>query len=61
MYKFASSGEIGEPCGMPRRWPLASVVRVFLPRSSVFFDGADQPHLDQMLHAPINDPAGYRL
>src|SRR5580698_1548891 len=35
MYRFASSGEIGEPCGMPRRLSRASVVRVFLPRSSV--------------------------
>src|SRR5215813_6401339 len=32
---FASSGERGEPCGMPRRWSRASVVRVFRPRSSV--------------------------
>src|SRR4029077_17809085 len=35
MYRLASSGEIGEPCGMPRRLSRASVVRVFLPRSSV--------------------------
>src|SRR5580704_13295760 len=35
MYRFASSGEIGEPCGMLRRLSRASVVRVFLPRSSV--------------------------
>jgi len=39
----------------------ASVVRVFRPRSSVFFDGAVQPHLDQMQHAPINDTARHRL
>src|SRR6516164_3663190 len=26
-----------------------------------FFDGAVQPHLDQMQHAPINDPARHRL
>jgi hypothetical protein len=25
------------------------------------FHGAFQPHLDQMQHAPINDPARYRL
>src|SRR5215211_1524289 len=35
MYRFASNGEMGEPCGMPRRLSRASVVRVFLPRSSV--------------------------
>jgi hypothetical protein len=38
---------------MPRRLSRASVVRVF--------HGAVQPHLDQMQHAPINDPARYRL
>ena len=26
-----------------------------------FFYGAFQPHLDQMQHAPINNPARYRL
>src|SRR5262245_47962503 len=26
-----------------------------------FFDGAVQPHLDQMQHAPINDTARHRL
>ena len=30
---------MGEPCGMPRRLSLASVVRVFLPRSSVSSTG----------------------
>ena len=30
MYRFASSGEMGEPCGMPHRLSRASVVRVFL-------------------------------
>ena len=36
--------------------------RTFLPPSLVdFFYGAVQPHLDQMQHAPINDPARYRL
>src|SRR5262249_20823120 len=39
MYRFASSGEIGEPCGMPRRLSRAAVVRVFLPRSSVSSPG----------------------
>src|SRR5947208_8024431 len=32
---FCVRGVVGEPCGMPRRLSLASVVRVFLPRSSV--------------------------
>ena len=46
---------------MPRRLSRASVVRC-LPSSIVgFFHGAFQPHLDQMQHAPINDPARYRL
>jgi len=35
MYRFASSGEMGEPCGIPRPLSLASVVRVFRSRSSV--------------------------
>jgi hypothetical protein len=26
-----------------------------------FFHGAFQPHLDQMQHAPINNPARYRF
>src|SRR5437667_7911323 len=39
MYIFASNGEMGEPCGMPRRLFRASVVRVFLPRSSVSSTG----------------------
>jgi hypothetical protein len=33
-----------------------------LPSSFVgFFDAAVQPHLDQMQHAPINDPTRHRL
>src|SRR4051812_29573435 len=39
MYMFASNGEMGEPCGMPHRLSRASVVRVFLPRSSVSSTG----------------------
>src|SRR5271166_5490701 len=39
MYRFASNGEMGEPCGMPRRLSRASVVRVFLPRLSVSSTG----------------------
>jgi len=36
--------------------------RTFLPPSLAgFFYGAVQPHLDQMQHAPINDPARHRL
>src|SRR5271169_171492 len=36
---FASRGERGEPCGMPRRLSRASVVRVFRPCSSVSSTG----------------------
>src|SRR4029077_8575457 len=36
---FASSGERGEPCGMPRRLSRASVVRVLRPRLSVSSTG----------------------
>ena len=51
---------MGEPCGMPRR--SSRLGRACLPSSIVgFFHGAVQPHLDQMQHAPINDPARYRL
>jgi len=33
-----------------------------LPSSIIgFFHGAFRPHLDQMQHAPINNPARYRL
>src|SRR5436189_6015835 len=39
MYIFASNGEMGEPCGMPRRLSRAAVVLVFLPRSSVSSTG----------------------
>src|SRR5260370_34129934 len=39
MYIFASKGEMGEPCRLPRRLSRASVVRVFLPRSSVSSTG----------------------
>ena len=36
--------------------------RTCLPSSIVgFFHGAFQPHLDQMQHAPINDPTRHRL
>ena len=36
--------------------------RTRLPSSFVgFFDGAVQPHLDQMQHAPIDNPARHRL
>ena len=43
--------------------PLVSGLgRACLPTAIVgFFHGAVQPHLDQMQHAPINDPASYRL
>src|SRR5262249_38944486 len=39
MYRFASSGERGEPCGMPRRLSRACVVRVVRPRWSVSSTG----------------------
>src|SRR5580704_1642605 len=39
MYRFASSGERGEPCRMPRRLSRASVVRVLRPRLSVSSTG----------------------
>src|SRR5215217_7361800 len=45
MYRFASNGEMGEPCGIPRRLSWASVVRVFLPRSSVSSTGQSS-HVD---------------
>jgi hypothetical protein len=36
--------------------------RACLPSSIIgFFYGAFQPHLDQMQHAPINNPARYRF
>src|ERR1700730_17021399 len=54
---FASSGERGEPCGMPRRLSRASVVRVLRPRLSVSSTGQSSHNLDQMQHAPINDTA----
>src|SRR5215471_8825066 len=53
-----------------RRWrplrnaaPMVSRLRrPRLPSPFVgFFDGAVQPHLDQMQHAPINDPTRHRL
>src|SRR5450631_4266129 len=40
MYRFDSSGEIGEPCGMPRCWSRLRVVRCLRPRSSVSSTGA---------------------
>src|SRR6266478_3243692 len=41
---------------------VARLGRACLPASVVgFFDGAVQPHLDQMQHAPINDTARHRL
>ena len=38
-YVAAGNGEIGAPCGMPRRLSRASVVRFFRPRSSVSSTG----------------------
>ena len=45
---------------MPRRVSRASVVRVFLFPVTGFFYGAFQPHLDEMQHTPVNDPARHR-
>jgi len=43
---------------MPRRF----FGRACLPSSIIgFFHGALQPHLDEVQHAPINDPACDRL
>jgi hypothetical protein len=40
----------------------AHILVGYLPSSIIgFFHGAFQPHLDQMQHAPINDPARHRL
>src|SRR5205807_5708345 len=42
--------------------PVPGFGRALLPSSIVgFFNGAVPPHLDQMQHAPINDPARHRL
>jgi hypothetical protein len=52
---------MGEPCGMPRRF-LSRLGRACPAPSIVgFFNGAVQPDLDQMQHAPIDDPARHRL
>src|SRR5437667_4206738 len=60
MYRLASNGEMGEPCGMPRRLSRASVVRVFRPRSSVSSTGHSS-YILIMHYAPINNPARHRL
>ena len=52
---------MGEPCEMPRPLSRASVVRRSAALVVGFFDRAFQPHLDQMQHAPINDPARNRF
>ena len=40
---------------------VASLGRAFHPSSIIgFLHGTFQPHLDQMQHAPINNPARYR-
>src|ERR1700686_2396440 len=64
---FASSGERGEPCGMPRRLSRASVERVFRPRSSVSSTGQSshilircEPRADQRSGAPPTLEVGMR-
>ena len=50
---------MGEPNSAP---VVPGFGRACLPSSIVgFFYGALQPHLDQMQHAPINNPARHRL
>jgi hypothetical protein len=57
MYIFASSGEMGDAAPV-----VPGFGRACLPSSIIgFFHGAFQPHLDQMQHAPINNPARHRL
>ncbi len=61
MYRLASSGEMGAPCGVPRPLSLFRVVRR-LPSPLVgFLHRRFQPHLDQMQHVPIADPTSHRL
>jgi hypothetical protein len=56
----ASAGEMGELWNAAPR--ILGFGRAFLPSSIIgFFHGAFQPHLDQMQHVPINDPACYRF
>jgi len=45
-----------------RDWVVSRFRRACLPTSIIgFFNGAFQPHLDQMQHAPINNTARHRL
>ena len=46
---------------MPRRLSLAPVDLFLRPLFIGFFDSAFQPHLDEMQHAPVNDPARHRF
>jgi hypothetical protein len=47
---------MGEPCDATTL--VSRLGRVYPPPSIVgFFNGAVQPDLDQMQHAPIDDPA----
>src|SRR6516162_2271390 len=49
-------------CKASSALPLRHKITSRLPSSIVgFFHGAVQPHLDQMQHAPIDDPARHRL
>src|SRR4026207_2298717 len=54
MYRFASSGLITPPCGVPRVFCLPPVIRRF-PLSSFSSTGNFEPHLDQTQHIPIYD------
>ena len=58
----ASSRVILPLCTAATTAALRRLSRACLPASVVgFFDGAVQPHLDQMQHAPIDDPTRHRL
>ena len=53
-YRFASSGEITPPCGVPFCGRLPSALRPSLSGGST--TGALQPHPDQLQHRPVHDP-----
>ena len=55
MVRWVSLAECRIACPRPRSYVSSFLDRRFL------FDGTFQPHLDQMQHAPINDPARYRF
>src|SRR6266404_5028391 len=55
IYRFASSGEIGETL-RDAATAVLGLGRALLPTFIVgVFDGTFQPHLDQMQHTPVHD------